>query len=81
MERKYRALEGRQSHLWDVKDLERSPYEVGTNIVDHFEVVEHTDDKVRFPFTLLTYSLEVVHGAYIGVWLADFSRAGCRAMR
>ncbi|EMD64576.1 hypothetical protein GGP41_006967 [Bipolaris sorokiniana] len=46
MERKYRALEGRQDHLWDVKDLEKSSYPVGTKIVDHFEVVEHTDDKV-----------------------------------
>lgn len=55
MERKYRALEGRQSHLWDVKELERSPYEVGTNIVDHFEVVEHTDDKVRFTSFLHSY--------------------------
>jgi hypothetical protein len=48
LERKYRALEGREDHLWDVKDLEKSSYQVGTKIVDHFEVVEHTDDKVCF---------------------------------
>jgi hypothetical protein len=49
LERKYRALPGREKHLWDVKELEKSPYEVGTGIVDHFEVVEHTDDKVGSP--------------------------------
>jgi hypothetical protein len=52
LERKYRALPGREGHLWDVKELERSNYEVGTKITDHFEVVEHTDDKV--------YSLHVL---------------------
>jgi hypothetical protein len=46
LERKYRALPGREQHLWDVKQLEQSKYEVGTSITDHFEVVEHTDDKV-----------------------------------
>ncbi|KAF1912052.1 hypothetical protein BDU57DRAFT_77902 [Ampelomyces quisqualis] len=46
LERKYRALPGRENHLWDVKDLEKSEYKVGTIITDHFEVVEHTDDKV-----------------------------------
>lgn len=49
LERKYRGLLGREGHLWDVKELERSGYEVGTKITDHFEVVEHTDEKVRFP--------------------------------
>lgn len=47
LDRKYRALPGREDHLWDVKDLEKDSYEVGTKIVDHFEVVEHTDSKVR----------------------------------
>jgi len=47
LERKYRALPGREEHLWDVKALEKSEYEVGTVITDHFEVVEHTDKKVR----------------------------------
>ncbi|OAK96722.1 hypothetical protein IQ06DRAFT_229150 [Phaeosphaeriaceae sp. SRC1lsM3a] len=46
LERKYRALPGREGHLWDVKDLEKSNYEVGTVITDHFEVVEHAKDKV-----------------------------------
>jgi hypothetical protein len=46
LDRKYRALPGREEHLWDVKELERDSYEVGTKIVDHFEVVEHTNDKV-----------------------------------
>lgn len=46
LERKYRALPGREGHLWDVKDLEKSSYEVGTVITDHFEVLEHTKDKV-----------------------------------
>jgi hypothetical protein len=45
LERKYRALPGREKHLWDVKALEKSDYPVGAVIVDHFEVVEHTDDK------------------------------------
>lgn len=54
LEKKYRQLEGRESHLWDVKDLEKSEYKVGTIITDHFEVVEHTDDKVRiFPTPFL----------------------------
>jgi hypothetical protein len=47
LDRKYRALPGREEHLWDVKELERSSYEVGTKITDHFEVVEHTNEKVR----------------------------------
>jgi hypothetical protein len=47
LERWYRALPGREDHLWDVKELERSKYEVGTKITDHFEVVEHTDKKVK----------------------------------
>ncbi|KAH8711909.1 hypothetical protein GQ44DRAFT_626405 [Phaeosphaeriaceae sp. PMI808] len=46
LERKYRALPGRENHLWDVKQLEKSEYEVGTKITDHFEVVEHSNDKV-----------------------------------
>ncbi|KAI8931473.1 hypothetical protein NX059_011141 [Plenodomus lindquistii] len=46
LERKYRALPGREDHLWDVKELEGSKYEVGTKITDHFEVVEHGTDKV-----------------------------------
>jgi len=47
LQRKYRALEGREDHLWEKKDLKSSPYDVGTKIVDHFEVVERTPEKVR----------------------------------
>ena len=47
LEKWYRNVEGRESHLWDVKELAKSEYGVGTKIVDHFEVVEHKDDKVR----------------------------------
>jgi hypothetical protein len=47
LERKYRALEGREDSLWDVKDLEKSDYPVGTKITDHFEVVEHDASKVH----------------------------------
>jgi hypothetical protein len=46
LERKYKALEGRDDNLWSVRELEKSGYEVGTKITDHFEVVEHSDDKV-----------------------------------
>jgi hypothetical protein len=60
LERKYRALPGREKQLWDVKELEKSDYPVGVGVVDHFEVVEHTDDKVwqpSFP-TSLRYHME-----------------------
>lgn len=46
LEKKYRALEGRQDHLWDRKELAESDYSVGTRITDHFEVMEHTPEKV-----------------------------------
>jgi hypothetical protein len=46
LERKYRALKGREDHLWEKKDLTTSPYEVGTKMVDHFEVVERTPERV-----------------------------------
>lgn len=46
LERKYRALPGREDQLWDVKELASSEYAVGTKITDHFEVVEHAQDKV-----------------------------------
>ncbi|CBX98980.1 predicted protein [Plenodomus lingam JN3] len=46
LERKYRALPGREGQLWDAKELQKSDYGVGTKITDHFEVVEHSDDKV-----------------------------------
>ncbi|ORY04946.1 hypothetical protein BCR34DRAFT_617321 [Clohesyomyces aquaticus] len=46
LEKRYRALEGREGMLWERSELAGSRYEVGTRIADHFEVVEHTDDKV-----------------------------------
>lgn len=46
LEKKYRALPGREDHLWDKKDLGESEYKVGTKIADHFEVVERTPGKV-----------------------------------
>jgi hypothetical protein len=44
--RKYQALEGRDDHLWEKKDLKASAYDVGTKIADHFEVVERNPEKV-----------------------------------
>jgi hypothetical protein len=52
LEKKYRALPERDDHLWDREELGNSKYEVGTKITDHFEVVEHTPEKVSlFCFT------------------------------
>lgn len=48
MERKYRALPGREKMLWEREELAESGYEVGTVITDHFEVVEKADDKVSW---------------------------------
>lgn len=47
LEKKYRALDGREDHLWDRHELARSDYKVGTKIADHFEVVERAPGKVR----------------------------------
>jgi hypothetical protein len=47
LEKKYRALENRKDHLWDRRELGESDYAIGTKITDHFEVVEHTPEKVR----------------------------------
>jgi hypothetical protein len=46
LEKKYRALDGREDHLWDKKDLAGSEYDVGTKIADHFEVVDRTSERV-----------------------------------
>ncbi|KAF1999238.1 hypothetical protein P154DRAFT_621100 [Amniculicola lignicola CBS 123094] len=46
LEKKYRGLEGRDKDVWDREDLGKSAYEVGTRITDHFEVVEHGEDRV-----------------------------------
>ncbi|KUJ14931.1 uncharacterized protein LY89DRAFT_125544 [Mollisia scopiformis] len=41
LERKWRGDVGRTGHqLWDRKELRESKYDVGTEITDHFEVVE-----------------------------------------
>lgn len=50
LENKYRALEGRKEMLWDVDELEKSDYKLGTKIADHFEVVDRDDGKVSFGF-------------------------------
>jgi hypothetical protein len=47
LEKKYRSLKGREDHLWDRAQLVQSDYPVGTKITDHFEVVEHSPEKVR----------------------------------
>lgn len=54
LEKKYRALPGRENHLWERSDLKRSSYKVGTKITDHFEVVEHTPEKVGYPHVVST---------------------------
>ncbi|CAI6331868.1 unnamed protein product [Periconia digitata] len=46
LERKYKGLEGREGMLWGRKELGEAEYKVGEVVTDHFEVVEHTDDKV-----------------------------------
>ncbi|KAF2760431.1 hypothetical protein EJ05DRAFT_436001 [Pseudovirgaria hyperparasitica] len=46
LEKKYRALEGREGHLWEKSELKASAYDEGTAIADHFEVVERAFDKV-----------------------------------
>jgi hypothetical protein len=59
LERKYRALPGREDHLWDVKQLEQSEYPVGTKITDHFEVVEHTPERVSATFLFSCCTLDI----------------------
>ncbi|PVI00986.1 hypothetical protein DM02DRAFT_613956 [Periconia macrospinosa] len=46
LEKKYKALEGREKQLWSREELAKSEYPVGEVITDHFEVLEHTDDQV-----------------------------------
>jgi hypothetical protein len=46
LEKKYKALPGREKQLWSREELGTSAYEVGTQITDHFEVLEHSADKV-----------------------------------
>lgn len=46
LERWYRKMEGRQGMLWDKDDLRNNNYEIGTRLVDHFEVVEREVQRV-----------------------------------
>ncbi|KAF2870127.1 hypothetical protein BDV95DRAFT_496327 [Massariosphaeria phaeospora] len=46
LEKKYRALPGRQDMLWEREELGKAEYGVGTRITDHFEVVERTPEKI-----------------------------------
>ncbi|KAI9744083.1 MAG: hypothetical protein M1818_002235 [Claussenomyces sp. TS43310] len=45
LERKYKGPET-EHQLWSRPELKSSSYEVGQHITDHFEVVEHTSDKI-----------------------------------
>jgi hypothetical protein len=46
LEKKYKALPGRENHLWSREELGKAEYDVGTKITDHFEVVEKSPEKV-----------------------------------
>ncbi|KAF2713811.1 hypothetical protein K504DRAFT_473039 [Pleomassaria siparia CBS 279.74] len=46
LEKKYKALPGREDHLWSREELGNAEYEKGTKITDHFEVVEKTPEKI-----------------------------------
>lgn len=46
MERAFRQLDGRETDLWEKADLDKSAYELGERIADHFEVVDRAPDKV-----------------------------------
>lgn len=48
LQKKYRALPGREEQLWDRHQLGVSDYPVGTKLVDHFEVVERGPGKVSW---------------------------------
>ncbi|CCG82650.1 Putative uncharacterized protein [Taphrina deformans PYCC 5710] len=43
---KYRHLPGREDQLWTTHSMLESEYEVGTKVVDHFEVVESECDHI-----------------------------------
>ena len=45
LEKKYRGPDT-ASQLWDGKDLKESPYNVGTQITDHFEVVSKNENSI-----------------------------------
>lgn len=46
LERWYRKMDGRQRMLWDEDDLKENGYEIGTRLVDHFEVIEREGQRV-----------------------------------
>jgi hypothetical protein len=46
LEKKYRNAETTGHQLWDKKELAEAKYEVGTQITDHFEVVEKDASKI-----------------------------------
>jgi hypothetical protein len=46
LEKKWRPLSGREGMLWSRAELSGSEYEVGTQIADHFVVVERDEGKV-----------------------------------
>jgi hypothetical protein len=60
--RKYKALSGREKHLWDKDELKISEYPVGTILVDHFEVVDRTPEKVR---TGTTFNFLISSGPWL----------------
>lgn len=45
MEKKYRGP-ATADNLWDTKDLKENSYEIGTRIVDHFEVISKTPNSI-----------------------------------
>ncbi|KAL1964890.1 hypothetical protein VTN77DRAFT_6243 [Rasamsonia byssochlamydoides] len=45
LSRKYRGPQT-EHQLWSTHDLRTSTYPVGTQITDHFEVIEHTNDRI-----------------------------------
>ncbi|KAJ7875361.1 hypothetical protein B0H14DRAFT_2716304 [Mycena olivaceomarginata] len=45
LERKYRG-QATANQLWDTRELAESTYPVGTQITDHFEVIEHTPTSI-----------------------------------
>lgn len=46
LERRYRNETSTKHQLWDQKELATSTYPIGTQITDHFEVVEHTPEHI-----------------------------------
>lgn len=46
LEKKYRSMPETKGQLWDRAELKTSPYGVGTQITDHFEVVSKTPESI-----------------------------------